>query len=58
MFVWNKKCLQVAGFLQPGAVYPAITHDPRSEYNQQKNKRSERQQSWEVYEYSETPAGF
>ena len=42
MFVSNKKCLQVAGFLQPGAVYPAITHDPRNEYNQQKNKRSER----------------
>ena len=42
-----KKCLCIAGFLQSGALYATTTHDPRSEYNQQKSECSKLQQSWE-----------
>ena len=45
---FGKNCLQVAGFLESGALYAAITHDPRSEYNWQKSERSKRQQNWGV----------
>ena len=54
---FEKKCLWVAGFLQLGALYATITHDPRSEYNWQKSKCSKRQRSWGVWGCSETPAG-
>ena len=53
----KKKCLWVAGFLQSGALYATITHDPRSEYNRQKSECSERQRSWGVWGCSETPEG-
>ena len=42
----KKKCLRVAGFFQSGAIYATITHDPRSEFNQQKSECSEHQRSW------------
>ena len=35
----KKKCLHVACFLQLGALYATITHDPRSEYNWQKSQQ-------------------
>ena len=53
----KKKCLWVAGFLQLGALYATITHDPRSEYNQQKSECSERQWNLGDWGYFETPAG-
>ena len=53
----KKKCLWVAGFLQLGALYATMTHDPRSEYNQQKSECSERQRNWGVWGCSETPVG-
>ena len=37
-----------AGFLQSGALYVNIRHDPGSEYNQQKSEPSKLQGSWEV----------
>ena len=40
-----KKCLHVAGFLHLGDLYVNIRHDLRSEYNWQKNERSEGQRS-------------
>ena len=55
-FVFFKKCLRVAGFLQLGALYASIRHDPSSKYSQQKNEHSQRQQSWGVWGCSETPA--
>ena len=45
------------GFLQLGALYSNIRHDPRSEYNQWKSECSERQWSWGVWKCSEIPAG-
>ena len=45
-FVFSKKCLYIAGFLQSGALYANIRNDPRSEYNQQKSERRECQQCW------------
>ena len=51
------KRLLVACFLQSGALYATITHDPGSEYNWQKSERSQRQRSWGVWGCSETPAG-
>ena len=47
-FAFLTRCLHVAGFLQSGALYPNIRYYPRSEYNQQKSERSERQKSWGV----------
>ena len=35
------------GVLHSGALYATITHDPNSEYNQQKSKCNQCQQSWE-----------
>ena len=43
------------GFLQSGALYANIRHDPRSEYNQQKSERSECQWSCGVWGCSEAP---
>ena len=45
-FVFLKKCLHIAGFLQLGALYANIRHDPRSEYNRHESEHSEHQQSW------------
>ena len=53
----KKKYLCIAGFLQSGALYATITHDTRSEYNQQKSECRECQWSWGVWICSETPAG-
>ena len=36
----NFKCLRGPGFLQSGALYATMTHDPRSDYNQQKSECS------------------
>ena len=47
----------VACFLQLGALYATITHDPRSENNQQKSECNEHQQSWGIWGCSETPVG-
>ena len=49
--------LCVACFLQSGSLNANTRHDPRSEYNQQKNERSECQWSWGVWKCSENPAG-
>ena len=54
---FEKKCLWVTGFLQLGALYATITHDPRREYNWQKSECSERQRSLGVWGCSEIPAG-
>ena len=35
-FVFLKKCLRVADFLQLDALYASIRHDPRSKYNRRK----------------------
>ena len=53
----EKKCLCVTGFLQSGALYATITHDPRNEYNQEKSECSKCQWSWGVWGCSETPVG-
>ena len=58
MFVFLKTCLCVAGFLQSGALYANIGHDPRSEYDQRINECSKRQRSWGVWGCSETSAGI
>ena len=55
---FKKKCLRVAGFLQSGALYANIGHDPRTKYNRRKSDRSEHQWSWGVWGGSEIPAGF
>ena len=52
---FEKKCLWVAGFLQLGALYATITHDPRSEYNWQKSECSGHQWSLGICGCSETP---
>ena len=57
MFVFLKTCLRVAGFLQLGALYANIKHDPKSEYNQWISERSEPQRTWEIWGCSETPVG-
>ena len=54
---FEKKCQHIAGFLQLGALYATITHNPRSEYNWQKSQHSECQQSQGVWECSATPVG-
>ena len=54
---FEKKCLWVAGFLQSDALYASITHDSRSEYNQQKSECSEGQWSWWIWGCFETPSG-
>ena len=43
------------GFLQSGALYANIRHDPRSEYDQQKSELSECQWSCGVWGCSEAP---
>ena len=39
----KKKSLCIAGFLQSGALYATITHDPKSEYIEQKSDFSKHQ---------------
>ena len=44
----KKNAYKLLVFFQSGALYATITHDPWSEYNQQKSEDSKHQQSWGV----------